>query len=163
MIRVGGLGDGWGELRAGLRQTRTVHAFFAASFGRKQWREHSRNSSSGAAGAGWGAAQRREPVGIGGHLGPGDAAFSDRGPVGRCRVSTGHRLPECWPNNTPDFRGVSDFRQGLSAGSWGACPGVLALVSRRDWEAGQLALDGTKVRANASRNKAMSYGRMKEK
>ena len=41
-----------------------------------------------AAGAGWGAAQRREPVGIGGHLGPGDAAFSDRGPVGRCR---GHR------------------------------------------------------------------------
>ena len=28
---------------------------------------------------------------------------------------------------------------------------------------GHVALDGTKVRANASRNKAMSYGRMKEK
>ena len=28
---------------------------------------------------------------------------------------------------------------------------------------GHVALDGTKVRANASRHKAMSYGRMKEK
>ena len=28
---------------------------------------------------------------------------------------------------------------------------------------GQVALDGTKVRANASRRKAMSYGRMTEK
>ena len=27
---------------------------------------------------------------------------------------------------------------------------------------GHVALDGTKVRANASRNKAMSYGRMKD-
>ena len=43
---VGGLGDGWGEFRAGLRQL-SFHAFFAASFGRKQWREHSRNYLQG--------------------------------------------------------------------------------------------------------------------
>ena len=59
------------------------HAFFAASFGRKQWRDHSGNLPSGAAGAGPGAAQRRESLGIGGHLGPGDAALSHRGPVVR--------------------------------------------------------------------------------
>ena len=54
-----GLSDGCGELRA-------FHAFFAASFGRKQWRAQ-RELPSGAAGAGPGAAQRRnlsESVGI---------------------------------------------------------------------------------------------------
>ncbi len=54
------------------------HAFFAASFGRKQWRDTGSGSESkqrelpsGAAGPGPGAAQRRESLGIGGHLGPG--------------------------------------------------------------------------------------------
>ena len=42
-IMLGGLGDGCGELRAGLRQPSGIPRFFAASFGRKQWREHSGN------------------------------------------------------------------------------------------------------------------------
>ena len=57
------------------------HAFFAASFGRKQWREHSGTIFRGC----WcrlGSGATPRTVGIGGHLGPGDAAFSDRGPVG---------------------------------------------------------------------------------
>ena len=41
---------------------------------------------------------------------------------------------------------------------------VLALCRRAGLvKLGHVALDGTKVRANASRHKAMSYGRMKEK
>ena len=41
---------------------------------------------------------------------------------------------------------------------------VLALCQQAGLvKLGHVALDGTKVRANASRNKAMSYGRMKEK
>ena len=57
------------------------HAFFAASFGRKQWRDHSGNYLQ----ALLVQDQRRnaENSGIGGHLGPGDAALSHRGPVVR--------------------------------------------------------------------------------
>ena len=61
------------------------HAFFAASFGRKQWREHSRNYLQGLLVQ---AGERRNAENLsesGGHLGPGDAAFSDRGPVGTMR------------------------------------------------------------------------------
>ena len=37
-------------------------------------------------------------------------------------------------------------------------------ASRRGWwKLGHVALDGTKVKANASKHKAMSYQRMKEK
>ena len=59
------------------------HAFFAASFGRKQWREHSRNYLQALLVQ---AQERRnaenlsESVGV---LRPGDAAFSHRGPVVR--------------------------------------------------------------------------------
>ena len=43
-MMLGGLGDGCGELRAGLRQPSGIPTpFFAASFGRKQWRDHSGN------------------------------------------------------------------------------------------------------------------------
>ena len=85
---VGGLGDGWGEFRAGLRQLSGLSRLLRGLLRPQAVAGAQPELSSGAAGAGWGAAQRREPVGIGGHLGPGDAAFSDRGPVGRCR---GHR------------------------------------------------------------------------
>ena len=41
---LGGMGDGCGELRASLRQLSEISRhLLAASFGRKQWREHSRN------------------------------------------------------------------------------------------------------------------------
>ena len=65
--------------------------------------------------------------------------------------------------NQPDFRTISDFRKvHLSALS-----GLFEQVLRLALEAGamtlgRVALDSTKVKANASKHKAMSYGRMRE-
>ena len=59
------------------------HAFFAASFGRKQWREHSRNYLQGLLVQ---AQERRNAENLSESVGipaRGDAAFSDRGPVVR--------------------------------------------------------------------------------
>ena len=67
-------------------------------------------------------------------------------------------------NNTPDFRTISDFRKEHLAGLSGLFMQVLALCQRAGLvKLGHVALDGTKVRANASKHRAMSYGRMKEK
>ena len=67
-------------------------------------------------------------------------------------------------NNTPDFRTISDFRKDHLAALTGLFFQVLALCQRAGLvKLGHVALDGTKVRANASRHKAMSYKRMKEK
>ena len=67
-------------------------------------------------------------------------------------------------NNTPDFRTISDFwKDNLEALS-GFFLQVLAFCQGAGMvKLGQVALDSTKVRANASKHKAMSYGRMKEK
>ena len=66
-------------------------------------------------------------------------------------------------NNTPDFRTVSDFRKDHLAALTGLFLQVLALCQRSGLvKLGHVALDGAKVRANASRHKAMSYRRMKE-
>ena len=71
----------------------------------------------------------------------------------------------CWrPNNTPDFRTVSDFRKDHLEALGNLFGQVLALCRRAGLvKLGHVALDGTKVKANASRNKAMSYGRMRER
>ena len=67
-------------------------------------------------------------------------------------------------NNTPDFRTVSDFRKDHLAALGELFLQVLELCRQAGLvKLGHVALDGTKVKANASRNKAMSYGRMKEK
>ena len=67
-------------------------------------------------------------------------------------------------NNTPDFRTVSDFRKDHLEALADLFLQVMALCQRAGLvKLGHVALDGTKVRANASRNKAMSYARMKEK
>ena len=67
-------------------------------------------------------------------------------------------------NNTPDFRTVSDFRKDHLGALSGLFLQVLAFCQRAGLvKLGHVALDGTKVRANASRHKAMSYRRMKEK
>ena len=67
-------------------------------------------------------------------------------------------------NNTPDFRTISDFRKDHLGALSGLFLQVLALCQRAGLvKLGHVALDGTKVRANASRHKAMSYKRMKEK
>ena len=66
-------------------------------------------------------------------------------------------------NNTPDFRTISDFRKDHLAALTGLFLQVLAFCQRAGLvKLGHVALDGTKVRANASRHKAMSYKRMKE-
>jgi transposase len=66
--------------------------------------------------------------------------------------------------NTPDFRTLSDFRKIHRE----AVEGVFAQVLRLALEAGamklgRVAIDGSKVKANASKHKAMSYERMKAK
>jgi transposase len=65
--------------------------------------------------------------------------------------------------NEPDFRTLSDFRQRHSAALAGLFTQVLRLCRRAGLvKLGQVAIDGTKVKANASKHKAMSYGRMGE-
>ena len=67
-------------------------------------------------------------------------------------------------NNTPDFRTISDFRKDHLAALSGLFLQVLVFCQRAGLvKLGHVALDGTKVRANASRHKAMSYKRMKER
>ena len=67
-------------------------------------------------------------------------------------------------NNTPDFRTVSDFRKDHLDALSGLFLQVLVFCQREGLvKLGHVALDGTKVRANASKHKAMSYKRMKEK
>ena len=67
-------------------------------------------------------------------------------------------------NNTPDFRTVSDFRKYHLEALGNLFVQVLALCQRAGLvKLGHVALDGTKVKANASKNKAMSYRRMKER
>lgn len=63
----------------------------------------------------------------------------------------------------PDFRTVSDFRKRHLEGLGGLFGQVLKLCQRaRMVTLGHVALDGTKVKANASKHKAMSYERMKK-
>ena len=67
-------------------------------------------------------------------------------------------------NNTPDFRTISDFRKDNLDALSGLFYQVLALCQQAGMvKLGHVALDGTKVRANASKHKAMSYKRMREK
>ena len=67
-------------------------------------------------------------------------------------------------NNTPDFRTISDFRKDNLDALSGLFMQVLALCQQAGLvKLGHVALDGTKVKANASKHKAMSYQRMKER
>jgi len=63
----------------------------------------------------------------------------------------------------PDFRTISDFRKRHSAGLRGLFVQVLRLCREAGLvKLGHVALDGTKIKANASKHKAMSYARMVE-
>ena len=67
-------------------------------------------------------------------------------------------------NNTPDFRTISDFRKDHLDALGGLFVQVLKLCQRAGLvKLGHVSLDGTKMKANASKHKAMSYGKMKEK
>jgi transposase len=62
----------------------------------------------------------------------------------------------------PDFRTISDFRKRHLAALAGLFVQVLKLCRAAGLVTlGHVALDGTKIKANASKHKAMSYGRMK--
>ena len=66
--------------------------------------------------------------------------------------------------NEPDFRTISDFRKIHLEALQGLFEQVLEVALESGAvRVGRVALDGTKVKANASKHKAMSYGRMKEK
>ena len=82
--------------------------------------------------------------------------------AGRLHEDIAFRAPAA--NNTPDFRAISDFRKDHLAALSDLFLQVLALCQRAGLvKLGHVALDGAKVRANASKHKAMSYKRMKEK
>lgn len=65
--------------------------------------------------------------------------------------------------NQPDFRTVADFRKRHLQSLAKLFHQVLRLCQRANMvRLGHVALDGTKIKANASKHKAMSYGRMKQ-
>ncbi|MGH9627323.1 MAG: IS1182 family transposase [Bryobacteraceae bacterium] len=66
--------------------------------------------------------------------------------------------------NQPNFRTISDFRKIHLKTLEGLFEQVLKIALEAGaMKVGRVALDGTKVKANASKHKAMSYDRMKEK
>ncbi len=66
-------------------------------------------------------------------------------------------------NNTPDFKAIADFRKDHLQAMADLFLEVLKLCQRAGLvKLGHVSLDGTKVKANASKHKAMSYGRMQE-
>jgi transposase len=66
--------------------------------------------------------------------------------------------------NEPDFRTISDFRKIHLEALQGLFEQILEMALESGAvKLGRVSLDGTKVKANASKHKAMSYGRMKEK
>lgn len=66
--------------------------------------------------------------------------------------------------NTPDFRTIGDFRKRHLAALQGFFEQVLRLARELGApRVGRVAIDGSKIQANASKHKAMSYGRMRDK
>jgi hypothetical protein len=67
-------------------------------------------------------------------------------------------------DNQPNFRTISDFRKIHLKTLEGLFEQVLKIALEAGaMKVGRVALDGTKVKANASKHKAMSYDRMLEK
>ena len=88
--------------------------------------------------------------------------FSSRRIQRRLAEDVGFRVLAA--GNEPDFRTIADFRKTHLAALTGFFEQVLELarVSGAP-RLGRVALDGTKIKANASKHKAMSYQRMGEK
>ena len=65
-------------------------------------------------------------------------------------------------HDAPDFRRIADFRKRHLAALAKLFLQVLKLAEKAGLaKLGHVALDGTKIRANPSKHKAMSYERMK--
>jgi transposase len=66
--------------------------------------------------------------------------------------------------DAPDFRTISEFRRRHLKALAGLFGQVLKLAEKAGLvKLGHVALDGTKIKANASKHKAMSYERMKKR
>jgi transposase len=86
---------------------------------------------------------------------------SSRKIMRRCRTDVACRI--LVGEDIPDFRTISDFRKIHLARLATLFVEVLKLCALAGLvKLGVIALDGTKVKANASRHKAMSYERMQE-
>jgi transposase len=84
---------------------------------------------------------------------------SSRKIMRRCQVDVACRI--IVGDDIPDFRTISDFRKTHLARLEALFVEVLKLCALAGLaKVGTIALDGTKVKANASRHKAMSYDRM---
>ena len=87
--------------------------------------------------------------------------FSSRRIMKRCERDAAYRV--IVHDDAPNFRTISDFRKLHLAELEGLFVQVLRLCQEVGLvKLGHVSLDGTKVKANASRHKAMGYGRMKE-
>jgi len=85
--------------------------------------------------------------------------FSSRKIMARCETDAAFRV--IVGEDIPDFRRISEFRRRHLQQMQSLFLEVLALCREAGLlKIGRLALDGTKVKANASRHKAMSYDRM---
>jgi transposase len=85
--------------------------------------------------------------------------FSSRRLMARCETDVAFRV--IVGQDVPDFRTISDFRKRHLAALEGLFVDVLKLCAKAGLvKVGRLALDGSKVKANASRHKAMSYDYM---
>src|ERR1700737_1934763 len=88
--------------------------------------------------------------------------FSSRRIERRLAEDVGFRVLAA--GNSPNFRTIADFRKLHLATLAGLFEEVLKIALEAGaLQLGRLSLDGTKLKANASKHKAMSYGRMKEK
>jgi len=85
--------------------------------------------------------------------------FSSRKIVARCETDVAFRV--IVGDNIPDFRTISEYRRRHLEQFQHLFVEVLRLCRESGLlKVGRLALDGTKIKANASRHKAMSYDRM---
>jgi transposase len=85
--------------------------------------------------------------------------FSSRRLMARCETDLAYRV--IVGEDIPDFRTISDFRKRHLSALEGLFVEVLKLCAKAGLvKVGRIALDGSKVKANASRHKAMSYDYM---
>lgn len=88
--------------------------------------------------------------------------YSSRRMAGKLADSVAFRYLAA--GNQPDFRTISNFRKRHGQALAGLFKQVLLLCQRAGLvKLGRVAVDGTKLKANASKHKAMSYSRMEEK
>lgn len=87
--------------------------------------------------------------------------YSSRRIAGKLQEDVAFRI--LGAGNFPDFRTISDFRKRHLEALKGLFVQVVEICRRAGLvQLGHISLDGTKIKANASKHKAMSYGRMKK-